>query len=240
MIRDLAKLGSETAKGGFLNEKRIAKEFNNYMNSLLAQRWLRKMGYKINCIKSINATCPRRSAQKTDILLRITKIDNNIDIQKISCKKGQGNQINKRPVDRYKELWNLSGITVKALKKFVGELGYTPSELLNRGEITIEKYNSLKDNRRMIFKELESSEQRAILEEFNDKKDLILKFIIEGIGEMSVDWWMRDDNLYSITSILRIAGEGNVVPTRTGFKIGEIKVQRKGGTPDPRSLQFKW
>ena len=233
--KDLAKLGSETAKGGFRNERRIATEFNNYNESSLAQRWLRKMGYKIDCIKRINANCPRKSSQKADIILEITNIDETIDIHKISCKKGSGNQVNKRPVNRYKELWNLSEITVKALKKFVGENKYMPVELLKRGEITVEKYK-----KRMIFKELEPYEQKAILKEFTEKKDLILKFIIQGIGDMSADWWMRDNDLDSIQSILSVAGTGGVVPTRTGFKIGVIKVQRKGGTPDPQSLQFKW
>jgi len=55
-----------------------------------------------------------------------------------------------------------------------------------------------------------------------------------------VDWFMRDDDIKSIEDTLEIAAKGGVVPTRTGFRIGQIKVQRKGGTPDPQSLQFKW
>jgi len=240
MPKDLARWGSQTAKGGFKNERRVANEFNNWEISVLAQSWLRIMGYTISDVKQVVAYRPRGTGHKTDVIVRVAKSDKSIHRHKISCKKGHGNQIDKRPVDKYVKAFNLSQATTKALKKFVGEHGYTPIELLRRGEIAQGKYGQLKDERRMIFKELEPSEQKAILREFTEKQDCILKFILQGVDNMAVDWFIRDNDLEPIQTTLERAAIGGVIPTRTGFKIGQIKVQRKGGTPDPRSLQFKW
>jgi hypothetical protein len=41
------KLGSETAKNGFKNEKDIVSKFNNWENDNEAKKWLKLYGYKL-------------------------------------------------------------------------------------------------------------------------------------------------------------------------------------------------
>ena len=45
---DLVKLGSQTAKNGFKNEKDIAEKFNQWKKDKEAKIWLSVMGYAIN------------------------------------------------------------------------------------------------------------------------------------------------------------------------------------------------
>ncbi|MFZ6017116.1 MAG: hypothetical protein ACOYU0_05825 [Nitrospirota bacterium] len=49
------ELGSQTAKGGFANEKIICKKFNNWKNDSEAQQWLKIMGYDTKEINSVGA-----------------------------------------------------------------------------------------------------------------------------------------------------------------------------------------
>lgn len=52
---------------------------------------------------------------------------------------------------------------------------------------------------------------------------------------------MKGLELIPMKEAIRLAASDCAVsPTRTGFRIGDIKAQRKGGTPDPTKLQFKW
>jgi len=43
--KDLVRLGSDTAKGGFSNEMAIRDKFNNWKRDREAQSWLQTMGY---------------------------------------------------------------------------------------------------------------------------------------------------------------------------------------------------
>ncbi len=62
------KLGSKTAKGGFANEKKICKKFNNWRNDREAQEWLKIMGYEINKIESVNAIQVPARIKKSDLI----------------------------------------------------------------------------------------------------------------------------------------------------------------------------
>src|SRR3989338_2422908 len=44
---DLVRIGSETAKGGFANEKIISEKFENWRKDKEAQKWLKTMGYEL-------------------------------------------------------------------------------------------------------------------------------------------------------------------------------------------------
>jgi len=46
-MKDLVKIGSDTAKAGFKNEKDVIERFNNWKNDNLARQWLKAMGYRI-------------------------------------------------------------------------------------------------------------------------------------------------------------------------------------------------
>ena len=45
--KDLVKLGSQTAKGGFRNEDDIVRKFNDWKTDEDAQKWLAIMGYPV-------------------------------------------------------------------------------------------------------------------------------------------------------------------------------------------------
>jgi hypothetical protein len=113
--------------------------------------------------------------------------------------------------------------------------------LLVRHEISQSKYNSLKDKRRFTFPELSSPEQQAILTDFRTNKMALIRFLLQSSGVNAPKWFMKGWQLIPMEEAICLAtSDSQVAPTRTGFRIGDIKVQRKGGTPDPTKLQFKW
>jgi len=54
-MADLVRIGSETAKGGFANEKAVAKKFDKWKRDKEAQKWLKIMGYNLKKIKKVKA-----------------------------------------------------------------------------------------------------------------------------------------------------------------------------------------
>jgi len=69
----------------------------------------------------------------------------------------------------------------------------------------------------------------------------LIQFLLQSSSVNAPKWFMKGWQLIPMEEAIRLAtSDGQVVPTRTGFRIGNIKVQRKGGTPDPTKLQFKW
>lgn len=54
--KELIKLGSKTAKGGFKNEKDVIARFNRWRKDEVAQAWLKAMNYHISDIEYVRAT----------------------------------------------------------------------------------------------------------------------------------------------------------------------------------------
>lgn len=234
------EIGRRGARGGFEQERRVRDEFEKWQQSRLAQNWLQTMGFNLNEVNQVRAE-RLLGHTKADVQVKVVLKTGIMQICNISCKKGGGNQIDKRWVDEYANEFGFLEITRGALKKFTGELGFTPPELVSKGIISQSKYQSLKDKRRFIFPELEGYEQEAILTDFRRCRDIIIQFLLQGSDEDAPQWFMKDDELIPMAKAIRLAtGDEQVIPTRTGFRIGEIKAQRKGGTPDPTKLQFKW
>jgi hypothetical protein len=258
-------LGSQTAKGGFENEDNIVLKFNNYKNDKEAQCWLNIMGYDYTKIHSLNAlTIPVRinkskainfcatedkindtiKFKKADIQVQLNiHVDHVIYRENLSLKKANKganfNQIDKRPVSTYQAMWGFSNNIATTLKKFTGEILPSPSE--NVG---------LKDKRRWYLNELTDSEVKDIVDFFEDNKVLILNDILKGRGVLSAEWFLvtRKDTrtgdidwiLKDINYVTNFFSKGKVVVSkRGGLNLCKLTVQRKGGTPDPTSLQFK-
>ncbi len=236
-------LGSKTAKGGFSNEKDVIERFNNWKSDKVAQEWLYEMGYKIDDIEFVKAK-KVVGQYKADIQVRITiviKLKSQEDLQNLQIKlvsNPQGfNQIDKRWVDKYVELWNIPKDVTRILKLFTGEISPTRSDL--------------KDPRRMLLSEMSESDQNKLIKFFNENKILIISDLIKGRGEFSADWtlvilklkaeskWV----LKSINHVMNIFGAGDVRITSQGsLKIGKIGMQRKGGDggrDTAKMLQFK-
>ena len=242
-LKQMIALGSKTARAGFKNEQDVIDRFNNWEKDKIAQEWLAEMNYKIDDIEFVKASKVRGS-YKADVQVRITvliKLKSQEDLQNLQVKLVSNptgfNQIDKRWVDKYAELWNIPQDIVKLLKLFTGEI--TP------------KKSNLKDPRKMFMNEMSETDRNKIINFFRENKILVVSDILKGRGEFSADWtlvilklngesrWV----LKSINHVMNVFGSGDVRMTRDGnLKIGKIGMQRKGGDsgrPSANMLQFK-
>ena len=261
-------IGSLTAKGGFLNEKQICKKFDNFRNDKEAQIWLKIMGYDYKKIQVLNAVrIPVRinlakalklgvleskyqetiKFKKADIQVKIEFIiDNVAHIENISLKKANKsagfNQVDKRSVKTYQKIWKFDDEVAKWLRTFTGDI--RPSEIFFRKDL-----EKLRDQRRLFFTEIPQEKQKRLIDFFSKNKTLVINDIIRGRGGLSAEWLLvtrKNDNssldwlLEDINGVCNFYAQGEVKATSRGsLKIGRITMQRKGGTPDPTSLQFK-
>lgn len=238
---DKIALGSKTAKGGFLNEKFVINEFNQWQNSDLAKDCLIKMGYELGKIKSVKAQKIKGSF-KADLQVQIeitiqfkTLIEaQNISIKLVSNPQGF-NQIDKRWIAKYKELWNFDDEIERILKLYTGEL--LP-------------YKDSRDKRRMFLDEMSKVEQESILQWLKQNQILILNDILKGRGQFAAEWFLviqrlEDSLKYKILPINEAINlfSGEVMISKNGnIKIGKVGIQRKGGDNGREStkmLQFK-
>jgi hypothetical protein len=77
---------------------------------------------------------------------------------------------------------------------------------------------------------------------------LVINDILRGRGGLSAEWFLvtrkNKDNsldwvLKDINTVCNFYSQGEVRLTpKNSLYIGKIRMQRKGGTPDPQSLQF--
>jgi len=141
------EIGSKTAKGGFANEKSICDKFNNWRRDNEAKVWLQIMGYNLSEIDFVEAVQIPARMKKEEIeklglketfgeLMKVKKADAQIrilitlgkiiKIENLSLKKANSdadyNQVDKRWVDTYKEMWGFDDEVAFGLKLFTGEI----------------------------------------------------------------------------------------------------------------------
>lgn len=229
--------GSQTAKNGFKNESEIRDKFNNWKLDEDARTWLAAMNYKVSEIESVVAAKPH--GEKADVEVRIkTKSGEKVEgisIKLVSSPNGF-NQIDKRWLSNYAKMWKMPPDVVTALKLFVGE---TPPTRTGRNAT------------RTFLSELETSQQKAVVDFFTLNRDEIVSDIFAGDGVHDADWVMvalkaTDKPRWIIRSsadTIKFFGSGPVKITRNGnLKIGRITMQRKGGDAGRDTammLQFK-
>ena len=240
--KKLIKLGSKTAKSGFKNEKDIVAKFNNWRSDEDAQQWLTIMGYDLKKIEKVKAIIITGS-HKTDVQVQITiyfkeaVAVENLSVKLVSNPQGF-NQVDKRWVDKYVEMWNIPENITEALKLFTGEI--KPGR------------KNLKDPRRMFLDEMEAKTQKFIVDFFSKNKILIISDILKGSDGFPVNWMMvvlkkksekPEWALKHINYVLNVFGSDDVRITAQGsLKIGKITMQRKGGDAGretSKMLQFK-
>lgn len=237
---NLIERGSQTAKNGFANEDDIVNKFNSWKTDEDAKKWLLIMHYELTDIEYVKAV--KISGYKTDVQVQVTiKLKNAIDCQNLQVKlvsnpKGF-NQIDKRWISKYIEMWQIPENIVSILKRYTGE--EAPD---------IEKP---KDNRRMFADEFNLQEQSQILKWLNNNKALIISDTLKGRGQFAAEWMLvvqkADKNsrwtLKPMNFCLNYYGNGEILITKKGnFKIGKITMQRKGGDggrDTAKMLQFK-
>ena len=240
--KDLKVIGSYTAKGGFENENGIVVKFNNWKTDKEAQRWLVIIGYVIEEIEDVKAV-KLSNRYKTDVQIQITiylkKVISaeNLSIKLVSNPTGF-NQIDKRWIKKYVEMWNIPEDLVKTLKLFTGEL--PPKNIEN-----------LRDAIRMFFDEMKDDQKEKLVSFFSKNKFLIVSDILKGRDKFSAGWMLvilksKTDNkwvLKSINHVMNFFSEGTVkISSRGSLKIGRITMQRKGGDAGretAKMLQFK-
>lgn len=233
-------LGSQTAKNGFKNEDDVVEKFNHWQNDEDAQQWLLIMQYDLQEIEFVKAV--KISGHKADVQVQITiKLKEAIDCQNLQVKlvsnpKGF-NQIDKRWVNKYAEMWEIPTEILLLLKKYTGEI--------------LPTIDNPKDKRRMFANEFSEEEQKQILEWLNANKSLIVSDILKGRGQFSAEWMLviqkvsKNANwvLKPMNFCLNFFGNDEIIITKQGnFRIGKITMQRKGGDggrETAKMLQFK-
>lgn len=236
---DTAKveLGSKTARNGFRNEDEIRDKFNSWNADEDAQAWLAAMDYRFADIKSVTATKPHGEKADVEVSVRTKSGERveRISIKLVSSPNGF-NQIDKRWVATYSQMWKMPPDVFEALKLFVGE---TPP------------HESSRDRERMFLDEFDETTQTAIIDFFTANKDEIVSDLFAGDGVHAADWMMVTFKttekpkwlIRSSADAIRFFGDGDVKITKAGnLKIGRITMQRKGGDNGRDSanmLQFK-
>ena len=198
------------------------------------------MKYNLNEIESVNAVV--LSGYKSDINVQVqiklkSAVDTeNIQVKLVSNERGF-NQIDKRWLSHYKELWNMPNSVFEILQYFTGEKLPYKSET--------------KDNRRMFFTEMTMEEQNIVVDWFSKNRTLILSDIIKGRGQFSAEWVLVAQKvlensrwvLKNINEVIQHYNEGNVcISPRGSLNIGKVTMQRKGGDGGRNTanmLQFK-
>ena len=243
-MKNLVKIGSKTAKNGFKNEDYVVEKFNNWQNDLTAQEWLISMNYKLADIQNVKASKIKGSF-KADVQVQIKieiQLKELIDVQNLQVKlvsqKNGFNQIDKRWVDKYAELWEMPQNISRILKFYTGE---------------IKPYISKsKTSNRMLINEFNAKEQNELIEFIRNNKSLIVSDILKGRGQFSAEWMLvilkaTNKNvkwaLKPMNFCLNLFGNDDVVISKKGnIRIGKITMQRKGGDGGRKSaqmLQFK-
>ena len=187
-------IGSHTAKGGFENEYDIVEKFNNYKTDIEAKKWLSIMGYDFEKIGTLIAIpIPVRISKnkatefgatpekiddtikykKADVQVQLEiKVDDVIYRENLSLKKANKganfNQIDKRPVETYQNMWGFSDSICETLKKFTGEILPTKEESVN-----------LKDTRRWYLNELPKEKVDELISFFETNKVLVFNDILK-------------------------------------------------------------
>lgn len=160
------------------------------------------------------------------MVIRGDKSDLNLKIQvKLVSNKKEYNQIDKRWLKSYNELWNIPSNVYTTLKYFTEEL---------------KPYRDrVRDDRRMFMDELTEEEKELVLKWLNDNKLLIISDILKGRGEFSAEWvlvvqklkenarWVLK-NINEVINYYFSDGKVEITP-RCSIKIGRVTLQRKGG-----------
>lgn len=235
--------GSETAKGGFRNEESVIEKFNNWKSDITAQNWLTTMNYNLNEIEYVKAI-KIAGNYKTDVQVQVTiKLKEAIDCENLSVKlvsNPQGfNQVDKREIEKYVEMWKIPSDVEHILKLFTGKIEPVKDIILN-------------DKRRMLLNEMPEESQKNIISFFERNKILVISDILKGRDKFAADWMLiilkKDKNSYEwvlkdINTAMNVFGQGDVrITGRGSLKIGEIGMQRKGGDggrDSSKMLQFK-
>lgn len=238
------KDGSIIATGGFRVEDLVVNKFNDWKQDQDSQQWLLVMGYDLAKIEKVVALKITGSF-KSDVQIQVNIfLKELVEVQNISVKLASNekgfNQLDKRWVDNYAELWKWDNSLTEIIKKFTGEIQSILKE---------------KSQSRDYFNEMSETEQKVVIDWFQKNKILVLCDIFKGRGKYTAEWMLVYRKLSSgeildswvlkaINEVINFYGQGEVLLTKKGnLKIGQVVIQRKGGDAGKDTanmLQFKF
>lgn len=240
--------GSQIAKGGFENEQEVADKFNNWKTDNDAKQWLIAMMYNLDEIVDVKATKIGGKGFKSDInivveiqITRYKKQQNLLSVENVQVKLVSGakgfNQVEKKKVEGYVDMWHIDDATKELLMLYDGELPPRPGS---------------KDPKRMYINEFTQQEQEHLLNFFQSNMMMIISDVIRGRGRFAAEWTLvihKLDGAYNwvlmaVNEAINIyAGDFKVKITKSGnIHLGNITLQRKGGdkgADTANMLQFK-
>lgn len=236
--------GYRAAKGGFAMEYEVIDRFNNWIEDPYAQYWLDcilKSRHiedleKIVSVKAEKAITGRKADVMVTIEIRQRKHNDTeaIQVKLVSGSSGY-NQIDKRWVDQYKELWDLPEDLCIMLKRFCGEL---PPNI-----------EGTRDAGRMYLNEFPVEDQEKLTQFFNDNKGMIVNDIFIGRTDQAARWIIvmqpseRRTVILPINRAISYLTNGQFeITSQGGFHCGHVAMQRKGGDngkPTANMMQFK-
>ncbi len=170
------------------------------------------------------------------IKLKSTIDTENIQVKLVSGKSGF-NQVDKRQLSHYAQMWSIPESVYETLQYFTGEKA--PYKF------------ATKSPKRMFLTEMEEDRQNELINWIVSNKTLIISDIIKGRGQFAAEWVLviqkYESNekwiLKNINEVMQHYVEGEVkISPRGSINIGRITVQRKGGDrgkPSANMLQFK-
>lgn len=236
--------GSQTAKGGFQNEDEIRDKFNSWTTDPEAQLWLTEMKFQLNDVSSVLASKPHGHKADVEVRVKTTAGEHieGISIKLVSTDQGF-NQIDKRWLKHYAEMWSMPNDVHVALRQYVGEVAP-----IRQG----------RNERRMFLDELDAPQRDSIVRFFETHQSQIVSDLFAGDDQHAAKWMLvvrkqtdstthqaseKNWTLHSITDVIKFFGNGKVELTSAGnLKIGKISMQRKGGDngrDTANMLQFK-
>ena len=168
--------GSQIAKDGFKNEDDIRNKFNTWKTDKDAQAWLQAMGYKSGDVQNVEAKKPHGHKSDVEVTIRTAKGESTegISIKLVSNPTGF-NQIDKRWLKTYAEMWKMPDNVVEAMKLYLGE---TPPT------------GKTKRPNRTYLTEMPQESRDAVIAFFRQHKDQIISDLLAGDGEHDAEWFM--------------------------------------------------
>lgn len=218
---DEFRLGSMTAKGGFQNEDEIRDKFNNWKSDTEARSWLAQMNFDLSQIESVHATKPH--GQKSDVELlvktRTAERREGISIKLVSNLTGF-NQIDKRWLKSYAEMWSMPKEVHDALKLFVGE----------------EKTSgSGRDPKRLYLNELNLDQRQLVVDFFTKNRKQIVKDLFAGDGQHAAGWFM-----VTMKSQVGNNQSGDSASTGRQRSTGSKETGKSEASDKPNQLETRW
>jgi hypothetical protein len=257
--------GSATARGGFANEKQIANAFN--AGNSLAKKCFAYLKIAdtakvtartipsplgVACLKEILklASDPTpdqvktiKKQQKADVRLTVHH-EHHTEAINLTLKragKADFNQVDRRSVSTYQDLWGFDDEIQLWLRLFTGAVS---TDEFNRWSEGLETKPTQK---RVGFRHLPDHAKLKVIDFFSANKQRIVSDVVRGNGLLAADYMIVTQytvkktqiHLCPIDNVVRHLSSGAVqAGPQTTLLLGKLTIKRKGGKPDPDSLQF--